>query len=479
MTRACLVLVVAGFVVAQNRTAEWVTSGADAQRSQWIPNDPKISVEGLQTPGFQFLWKSKLGDGALTPAILMDRYIGYRGFRSFAFAASSSRTIYALDYDLNRIEWQKRLPEPVTATQSSCTGAVPALARSIALSYPAFGNVGRNAWARSDVGASGEGAVTLPAAWRAATAALAASPPTANPGPPRPPSGPRPSVIYVLADDMLYTLNVSNGDEVAPPIQFVPRASIAQGLTVVDNFAYAVTHECNGTRGAVWALDLATREVHHWNPEKLDLTGADVAFGPDGTTYATTTGGELVALASKTLALKDRYSASAEFTSSPVVFAYKGRNIVASATRDGNIHLIDGASPSSALAKGSGTGFANTLATWQSVDGIRWLLASSSDSVTAWKVVEKEGTIALERGWASQKMASPLTPMIVNGVVFMVAGDPAVLHALDGSTGKPLWDSGKTIAGVAGGSLSAGGSSQLYFSTNDGTIYAFGFPMEH
>jgi hypothetical protein len=49
---------------------------------------------------------------------------------------------------------------------------------------------------------------------------------------------------------------------------------------------------------------------------------------------------------------------------------------------------------------------------------------------------------------------------------------------LDGATGQPLWDSGKAIAGNAGGGLS-GGSSQIYLSIQDGTIYAFGFPIEH
>jgi outer membrane protein assembly factor BamB len=477
--RTLVFLIAAGLVFGQNRTAEWVTSGADAQRSRWIPSDPKISVEGLKAPGFQFLWKSHLGEDLLTPAILMDRYIGYRGFRSFAFAASSSNTIYALDSDLNRIEWQKGLGEPTTFSQTSCAGAVPDIARSITLSYPVFGNVGRVAWAHSDVGASGEGAVTLPAALRAAAAALAPPPPISNPTQPRP--GPRPSVIYVITSDgLLHTLNVSNGDSVVPPMQFVPRNSIAQGLTVVDNVAYAVTHECNGSRGAVWALDLATKEVRHWNPEKLDLT-VDVAFGPDGTIYATTTAGELVALAPKTLAVKDRYSTDVAFTSPPVVFSYKGRSVVAAATRDGSIHLVDAGSPGALLFKtaptdeGSNPG---TLATWQTLNGTRWLVAQFSTSIAAWKIVERNGAIALDPGWTSQELNFPLPPMVINGVVFVTSIRPPVLRALDGATGQPLWDSGKAIPAIASSGLS-GGSSQLYLSTSDGTIYAFGFPIEH
>lgn len=476
-------VVVAGHVFAQTapptRTAEWVTSGADAQRSHWIPNDPKISVEGMQTPGFQFLWKSKLGNDALAPAILMDRYIGYRGFRSFAFVASSSNTIYALDSDLNRIEWQKRLGEPATLSQTSCAGAVPAIARSITLSYPAFGNVGRVSWAHSDVGAAGEGAVTLPAALRAAAAALL--PPPVRPStttPPRPPSGPRASVIYMLAGGVLHTLNVSNGDDVVPPIEFVPRDSIAQGLTVVDNFAYAVTRGCNGGHAALWALDLATKQTVMWNPPSGDIAGTDgLAFGPDGTIYVAT-GGSLVAFSAKTLVVKSSYEAPAEFATSPVVFGYKGRNFVAAATRDGSVRVIDSTSPSAAVldASSSSAAFpAGTLASWQSLNGARWLIATSSSSISAWKIVERDGDIALEPTWM-KKTVSPLPPMIINGVVFVVSSGQ--LNALDGTTGKALWDSGKTIAGVASGGIT-GGASQIYLSTSDGTIYAFGFPIEH
>jgi outer membrane protein assembly factor BamB len=54
---------------------------------------------------------------------------------------------------------------------------------------------------------------------------------------------------------------------------------------------------------------------------------------------------------------------------------------------------------------------------------------------------------------------------------------PAVLYALDGSTGKDLWNSGKTITSFARGGLSAG-SGQVYVVTFDNTLYAFGIPME-
>src|SRR5215472_18202490 len=105
--------------------AEWMTQGADAQRTFSIPADTKISKEGMEKPGFEFLWKRKLNNesvqlNSLTPAVLMDRYIGYRGFRSLAFLSGSSNMVYGIDTDLSRIEWQQRL-SAATPQQGSST----------------------------------------------------------------------------------------------------------------------------------------------------------------------------------------------------------------------------------------------------------------------------------------------------------------------------------------------------------------------
>jgi outer membrane protein assembly factor BamB len=235
--------------------------------------------------------------------------------------------------------------------------------------------------------------------------------------------------------------------------------------------------------------------------------------------YATTTTGALAALDPKTLQVKQTYSAGSEFSSSPVVFPYKGRNLVAAGTRDGRLHLLDSASlDSKALfvtPAYSSTQFEQAaLATWQAVDGVRWLLAPASGppgsgfsprngavtngAIVAWKVSERNGAVALEPGWISRDMQSPLTPIVINGVVFALSSgefrsddirlspaerarrsSPAVLYALDGASGKVLWDSGKTISSfVHSGGLS-GGASQLYLETFDENLYAFGFPIEH
>src|SRR3954462_2934640 len=107
---------------------DWNTVGGDAQRSSWVRNDAKISKNALEKPGFASIWKVKLENSpkqanALTPALVMTGYIGYRGFRNLAFVGGSSDKVFAFDTDLGRGEWQK--PGPAAAAASGATAACP------------------------------------------------------------------------------------------------------------------------------------------------------------------------------------------------------------------------------------------------------------------------------------------------------------------------------------------------------------------
>ena len=524
----------AGTARAQGRGgAEWTTAGNDAQRSSWLRSDPKISSESMQKPGFQFLWKIKFENEArqlngLTPAVLLDRYIGHRGFRSLAFIGGSGNNVYAVDTDLGRIEWQNHYsagPGTLAGTLDCPGGITTALTRptgtALVVAMAGRGGGGRGGPAKSGVGEAGQGAATLtevgqgrggfgaaPDAGRAGRGAAGAPADAAGRGAARGGGGGgfgrMPAVTYALTSDgMLQSVYVSNGADSEGPMKFLPPNANAQGLIVADNVAYAATvNGCGGVANGVWALDLTSKVVAAWKSGAGSPAGsAGLAFGPDGTLYVATAGGEpsVVALEPKTLNLKDSYPSGSDFTSSPVVFDYKGKILLAAAAKDGSIRLLDGASLKAALAStmsqdGPGTG----LASWQDAGGTRWILAATERTVDAWKVVDRNGSPSLEPGWVSRQMVSPLTPMIVNGVIFAVAsgefrsGDSqmsaaqraqrsshAVLYALDGATGKDLWNSGNAIGSFVHGGGLAGGSGQLYLGTHDGTLYAFGFPIEH
>ena len=117
---------------------EWTTSGYDAQRTASIRNDPRLSVQTLQKPGefgpFKFLWKLKLepdpkAPTALTQPILLDRIIGFRGFKSIAFVGTQSETVHAIDIDMGVPLWKYHInytasPPPVLNVTNECPGGL-------------------------------------------------------------------------------------------------------------------------------------------------------------------------------------------------------------------------------------------------------------------------------------------------------------------------------------------------------------------
>jgi outer membrane protein assembly factor BamB len=463
----------AALTLAITQAQDFSTAGSDAHRSGWVRTDPKINAASMQKPGFDLLWKVNVQSASLTEASLMSLYIGYRGFRALGFVGSGADKVFAFDTDLGRMEWQKSLG----SSPGTC-GMTANVARAVLTAFPAAagrgGRGGRGNYAKSAVGEPDQGAVTVKEA-AARNAAAAARPPGP---PPMPGRGALPSIyaphreyVYAISSDgMLRSLIVSNGDEPDPPIPFLPANANAVGLTVTDKVAYAATTAgCGNAPSAVWALDIATKEVASW---KGAVVGAP-AFGPDGTVYAATDAGELVALEAKTLKLKDVYKAGSGFASSPVVLQSKDGAMVAAAAKDGRIHIVDTAKWAGPALTSEPVG-AKSLASWQDANGTQYLLGATPSAVVALKMDGSKLTTAWTRS-----MESPLTPLVINNVVFAAAGTPAVLYALDPATGAPMWNSGKTITGpVKRGGIS-GGNGQVYLGTQDGIFYAFGFPIEH
>ncbi len=434
-------------VIAQGRGAtDWMTSNSDAQRSSWVKADAKISKETMQQPGFQFLWKLNLknesnGLNSLTPPALMERLIGYRGFRMLGFLGGSADNIFVIDTDLGRIEWEKKLTSAALSEKPTpaCPGGMTAnVTRPTETTISSLiGGVGsgsgRSGPARSSVGEPGQGAVTLRSV---ATRPGAQGTPTARPaGPaPAPPSSQSrrgPYLIYALSSDgRLHIMHLSNGADYQPPVKFLPPNANAQGLIVIDNMAYVVTEgNCGGTPNGVWALDITSKRVTTWKGNVMGSAGP--AFDDDGTLFvATGNGGQspnsLVALDPKTLEVKGRYLAGDQgFSSSPIIFKYKTKTLIAATTTDGRIHLLDsggmikgesGANPKPfhiTPAEGKAAEYVpGALSSWQEASGTRWILApaagaQSADAaagaanrgaIVAWKVVEQNGMPDLAAG---------------------------------------------------------------------------------
>ncbi|MEZ5404564.1 MAG: PQQ-binding-like beta-propeller repeat protein [Bryobacteraceae bacterium] len=489
-------------IFAQRTGNDWMTDGFDAQRSYWVRRDAKIDAQSMGKPGFDLVWKIPMKNQArglnnITAPMLLDFYIGYRGFRTLGFFGGSSGNVIAVDTDIARLEWDRSFAAGSAKATALCPGGMTsAVTRPTSSGYPAAAaprGVGRGSAAQSGVGEPLEGAVTLKN--RRAPRPAPPAPPTraarrtATAGNPFARS---PLLILALAwDGLLHSMYVSNGEEPKPAVKFLPPNAHAIGLVSFDNAVYAATvNGCGGVPDGIWGLDTESGKVTNWKASAGVAGSTGFAADPDGNLYVAS-GKQLVVLAPGTLSQKSTASAGAAFSSSPLLFDFKDNDMVAATTADGKLRVFDSGLKEVAAADAGVGGYeVGALTSWQEEDGTRWLLVPGSKGVTAWKFA---GT-GLEKGWESREMVSALTPAVVSGAVFVISSGekrdgelearvkgsrPAVLYALDGATGKELWSSGTAMTSfVHSGGLSIGGT-RVYVSTFDGTQYAFGFPIEH
>jgi outer membrane protein assembly factor BamB len=468
----------------------WTTAAGDAQRTSSVKNDPKITSESV-VKDFKLLWKTRLsvspgGKDALTQPVLLPNIISFKGFKALAFVGGSGNNVYAVDYDLSRLFWSRHLTtaEATPAAASAvCPGGLTTITRATPLAAQvSTGRGGRGA-------PSGRGA-----------------PPA---GPPMPGSGPGPNAVLggiggrggnnnvyaITSDGKLHALNAQDGTDMVPPIAFLPANAKAVGSILIDTALYAATTDsCGGSPDALWKIELANdaNTVTSWQAH-APIAGEGPAFGPDGTIYLATgagqpsSSGSIVALDPNTLQVRATFKPEhpAPFSSSPVVVEASGKTFVAAGTSDGRVYVLDGAATlvSSTEAVPGSKSAVTGLATWQQ-DRVTWVGASVSStpkgSVVAFKLADEGGKPTLTRAWASRDLAGPAMPLVVNSVVFALStkSKPATLSALDGATGKEVWNSGTAITTPVRAVGPAGGDSQVYVVTSDGTLYAFGIPME-
>ena len=550
--------------------SQWLTALADAQRTSWVRTDDKISLAALSKPGFEQQWKVKLanqprGSQGLAQGITAS---GVTLFVPMSIVAGSSNSVFGIDNDIGHVVWQRRFDAALPAATAACAGGITSAATRIvkldsptAASASGFGGgrgrgvVGyRSLLGEPGEGVPAEGRAAGPPAGRGAPAGVeqgaargaapgargAAPAPSAAavdriPGSPRGDENASPyaflfrpsGVGYVVSSDgMLHVLGLASGKDLQRPAAFLPANSKWSAPVAVDTTLYAATSgKCGGAPAGVWAIDLDSEQkpVVSWKTNGGEVVGA-VAFTPEGTLIAAIGPGQatgdgkvnaIVALDPKTLTIKDWFSQpTAEFVTGPTVIRHNNRTIVAAATKDGRVILLDAASlggsnhdtPLAASTSAFGAGSAvsaEALAAWQEQGGgTSWILLPisgklgassatangpiSSGAVVALKVVDAAGALSLTPGWASHDLASPATPLIVNGVVFTLAtgasaagrGGPAVLHAYDGATGKRLWTSGKAMSTPASPGSMWSGLGQIYVGMQDGTLHAFGFNDE-
>ena len=496
--RTVIALVIGALVSArlhaQARGGEWTTTGGDAQRTAWVRADARLTKEAVQEGQFRFLWKMKFDNesrqwNSLTEPILLDRLIGYRGFKALGFVGGSADRLFAVDTDLARPYWTTQVTYAAAtggqpASSWECPGGLLATpSRRTTLAPSAFGGGnGDGGGAKSAVGEPGKGAAVL-SEIRPPAVAQAARP--VAPGDVAPPLVPTNSALepipfggvdplYVMGSDgLLRTLRVSDGAMTAPMVPFLPPSARPSSLTFINGVIYTSTsHGCGAAPNGVWALDLtAANRVTTWRSGGAQVAGsAGPTFGTDGTIYVATTAdastppspyaNSVVGLDRATLQPKDWFATDdADFNASPVVFKHKDRELVAASGNDGRLYLLDDGSlggadhrtPLHVTAKYSAPGKGGGLATWEDDKGTRWIAASvvggptaglkftsnglaPAGSIVAFTLVDAAGRLTLAPAWRSPNLVSPLAPLVVNGMVFAVSSGeyragPATLGA--------------------------------------------------
>jgi hypothetical protein len=557
--------------------SQWLTAFADAQRTSWVRTDDKISVATLSKAGFDQQWKAHLdnqprGLHGLAQGVTA---AGVTLFVPMSIVAGSSNYVYGIDNDLGYIVWQRHFDAPLPTATPACGGGITSAAtRIVRVDAPAaaggraFGGGRGSAGYRSLLGEPGEGvpvegraggpgrggdpAPAAGGAGRGTPAGVEQGARGAAPPPPaaarggqaveRIPGSPkaeenaspfglfRPSgVAYVVSSDgQLHVVGLPSGKDIQKPAPFLPANAKWSAPIAVDTTLYAATSgKCGGAPDGVWAIDLDSeaKPVVSWKTNGGGVVGA-VAFTSGGTLIAAVGPGQagtdgkanaIVALDAKTLQLKDWFSQpNAEFVTGPTIIRHNNREIVAAATKDGRVLLLDAASLGGSdhgtpllaskpfAAAGGGVG-SDALAAWQQTgDSTSWILlpvkgrlaagspssngAVSAGAVIALKLADAGGALSLEPGWVSHDLVSPATPLVVNGVVFALAtgagnsaaerGSAAVLHAYEGTSGKRLWNSAKAMTTPASPGSMWSGLGQVYVGLRDGTLHAFGFSDE-
>jgi outer membrane protein assembly factor BamB len=498
-------------VYAQSiEAAEWPTGSFDQQRDAWQRNETKITVDNAKN--LRVLWKLKTGNKPMgmqsfrEPLIVAGVHTA-GGVKTLAIFAGSSDAVYAIDADNGTLVWQKELK-----------------------------------WSSDKPQEPGEGAGFI------CNNALTATPVVTPAGAPQ-------RFLYVLTNDgYLRTMDPATGEEKDSPIQMMPAPyGKAYGLNLVNNVVYTASGQaCHGVPNELYAVDLTTKKAFHSTPPQGGIFGtAGPAIGSDGTIYFESGDGAYDVAAGKlsttveaytssgdSLTLKDYYTPSnhawltkrdLDMNTTPVVFPYKGRDLLVGSGKEGRYFLMDSKSLGgpdhqtplyrTPLVSNKNVNFQTegtwgSFASWEDKDGTRWVLApiggpvavdfpisygpTPNGGVIALKLTDTGGKVELIPAWLSRDMMSAEPPVVANGVVFVLAAGeftaqandddgglysyeqrikksiPAKLYALDAKTGKELYSSGDQISSFLHQAGIAVAGGRVIFGTFDGTIYCFG-----
>jgi outer membrane protein assembly factor BamB len=507
-------------LLAQSGTAvpyDWTTDGGDNERTGWNKSEKALSKDTVKNVKLQ--WKLSTDNQvralhALMPVLVVGQLATPAGTKQVGYVTGISDNLYAFDVATGKIIWQRHWDYPAPA------------------------------------GRGGANAPTDPA--RLGFLQPGGSSDTPVIGPPDA-QGRRP-LYFVTGDGMLHIVNAATGEDLEPPYMF--HTGKGWSLNLVGNVLWMANTYAGASISAV-RLDDPRHKVMSFSSGSGGAWGRrGAAFDSKGVAWMTTGDGVYdptsdppryansvigVHIVGDELKLKDYYTPTnwdwlrkrdLDPNNTPVIFNYKGRELMAASGKECRMYLLDPASPGGAdhqtpLYKTplfcneevdfQDAGSWGALSTWEDASGTRWILApfwgpqhsafkfpitntpvTKDGGVAAFKLEEKDGKLQLTAAWVSRDMKRGEPVVVANGIVWgygsgeetkqswpdiglqfdssirAAKGTYATIYALDAQTGKELWSSGTQMHQWNHFSGITVANGRVYLGTYDGTLYCFG-----
>ncbi len=398
--------------------ADWATWRFDPQRTGWQRDERVLNARTVTK--LALLWKRKLSDrpDGLADPLILGPIITHRGIKELVLAKTSSDVVYAIDADLNRVFWSRKLTEKPLISNSTCIGdsrVTPSMAPSVVRPKTSLGY-------EDDFS-----------------------------------DGNKP--LYVLsADGVLHAFRLRTGEDFAPPEKFLPAGARPTSMDVVSSDLYIATAAvCGGVPDRLWTVDLnssgertgssaRSQLIEDYDHDALGRNNADrfparTAFEWQGKELAVaiTPRGELAVRNAK---------------SRPMIFGLPG-----SGNSPGLATWEDPAGDRWIYAN-----LQDSLKAFRLMPGqVRPEFAQS------WKLsgLDAPGPPALANG-ILYFLSSAGTS----------ASNHLVLHAVDALQGRELYNSGQSICSNSSSKNLAIANGHISFSATDGWLYCFGIPFQ-
>jgi outer membrane protein assembly factor BamB len=419
--------------VVPTYASDWLSFGGDPQRTGWAQGEKDINPSNAKD--LTLLWKASLENqprelNSLTAAVAAEWVVTPKGMKEIVVVGGASDNLFALDAETGTLLWKKTFTPDSKPKQDPfwlCPNALNAT--------PLIAKRGLDV------------------------------------------------MVYTISSDgKLHSLDIHNGEDKTPPVQFVPAFSKNWSLGLYHNVLYTTTSQgCNGAKSGVYAMDLGTPDkkiaFFQASPNGAGVWGrAGAVISPSGFVYAQTGDGEynassgkfpdtILQLSGRDLKLVDYFTPSNHSyltrkdldsgSMSAVYFKFKDWELLGSGGKEGVISLLDakaigGGDHKTPLYRSplwvneeadfAGKGFWGSFATWQDEAGARWLavpalgVASTkappfahvngdapNGSIMVFQVQEKDGKPTLTPAWISRDMNAPDPPIVANGVVYAVS----------------------------------------------------------